>query len=277
MLALIFKTLVSTFGCLCGLLILRQRNLTALPEQRFLQLILGLQLIPAIGFFIVVYVILHQDVTSDVPAYYVPAARSVLDGKIPFLDFTSSYAPLFPYIGAALLSVWNSGKSFALFAMLLNVPTLLLWHSVAKAHFDVRTARETSVLFAASGHVMVQALTGSNQAWLAVAIAGSALLSLRGRDFAAGFVQSLALCSVKFLALLFWPVQWMLAPAKSRWVAGAVVLAALVYGGLAVRGADLLYPLRREAELTSSANLPYFLELFTGSGPSGNRLFDALT
>jgi hypothetical protein len=277
MLALAFKAIVAIFASLCGLAVLRLPHLYDMPEKRFQLLAAGLQLIPTLGLFVALYVVGHQDVTADVPAYYVPAARSVLQGQIPLRDFLLSYGPLFPYVGAALLSIWNSGKAFALFAVLINVATLLMWHSVARSQFDARTARQTSVLFAASGQVMVQALLGTNQAWVAAAIAGSALSIVRGRDFSSGFLQGVSLCAVKFLGLLFWPVLWMLSSSRARWLSGAVALSVLVYGAFAFNGVDLLYPLRHEGELISSANLPYFLELLSGSTPFANRLFDLLT
>jgi hypothetical protein len=275
--AIAFKVLIAMATSAGGAWVLRFRGLSELSERRFIAVILALQLIPALGLFAALYVVGHQQVTSDVPAYYVPAAQAVLSGQVPFRDFTLSYAPLFPYVGAMLLSVWNSGKAFALLAILLNASTLLLWHAAAKASFNQSTARAASVLYAASGQVLVQALLGTNQAWIAAALAGSALLLIRGRSFGAGLIQALAACAVKFLALLFWPVLWIFAPQRMKWVAGAVLLSVVVYGTFASGGADLLYPLRHEGELTSSANLPYMLEPLLGRDSHfAYRLFDVL-
>jgi hypothetical protein len=277
MIAIAFKVLVAMATSACGAWVLHFRGLDELSERRFISLILALQLIPALGLFAALYVAGHQQVTSDVPAYYVPAAQAVLAGQVPFRDFTLSYAPLFPYVGAMLLFVWNSSKAFALFAILLNAGTLLLWHAAAKAGFSQGTARAASVLYAASGQVLVQALLGTNQAWIAAALAGSALLLIRGRSFGAGLIQALAACAVKFLALLFWPVLWIFAPQRTRWAGGAVLLSIVVYGAFASGGADLLYPLRHEGELTSSANLPYMLEPLLGHDSHfAYRLFDGL-
>jgi hypothetical protein len=277
MIAIAFKVLVAMATSACGAWVLSFRGLGELSERRFISVILALQLIPALGLFAALYVAGHQQVTSDVPAYYVPAAQAVMAGQVPFRDFTLSYAPLFPYVGAMLLFVWNSSKAFALFAILLNAGTLLLWHAAAKASFSQSTARASSVLYAASGQVLVQALLGTNQAWIAAALAGSALLLIRGRSFSAGLIQALAACAVKFLALLFWPVLWIFAPQRTRWVGGAALLSIGVYGAFASGGADLLYPLRHEGELTSSANLPYILEPLLGRDSHfAYRLFDGL-
>jgi hypothetical protein len=264
MIAIVFKVLVAAAAGLMGAWVLRYRGLDTLSESRFVTLALGVQLVPAIGLFLALYVVGHQEPTSDVPAYYVPAARAVLAGQVPFRDFTLSYAPLFPYVGAALLSVWNSGKAFAVFAIVMNTATLLCWHATASTILDRRTAREASVLFAASGHVLIQALLGTNQTWIAAALAASVLLLVRGHSISAGFVQGIALSAVKFLVLLFWPVVWMSAPRRLSWLGGALVLSVAVYGAFAVNSADLLYPLRHEGELISSANLPYLLEPLLG-------------
>jgi hypothetical protein len=275
--AIAFKVLAAMAASAGGAWVLHFRGLGEMPERRFIAIIVALQLVPALGLFAALYVVGHQQVTSDVPAYYVPAAQAVLAGQVPFRDFTLSYAPLFPYVGAMLLSVWNSSKAFALLAILLNAGTLLLWHAAAKASFNQSTARAASVLYAASGQVLVQALLGTNQAWIAAALAGSALLLTRGRSFGAGLLQGLAVCAVKFLALLFWPVLWIFAPQRMRWLGGAALLSVVVYGAFASGGADLLYPLRHEGELTSSANLPYMLEPLLGRDSHfAYRLFDGL-
>lgn len=275
--AIAFKVFVTAAMCVCGAWVLGMRRLSEVSEPRFISIILGLQLLPAVGLFVALYIVGIQQVTSDVPAYYIPPARAALAGQVPLRDFVLSYAPLFAYVGALLLALWNSGKVFALFAIVLNAVTLLLWHAAARASFDQRTAREAAVLYAASGQVLVQALLGTNQAWIAAALAGSALLLIRERSFGAGLIQGLALSAVKFLAVLFWPACWIFAPQRMKWLGGAVLLSVAVYGAFALVGADLLYPLRHEGALNSSANLPYILEpLLGGDSHLAYRLFDGL-
>jgi len=277
MIAIAFKVVVAVATALLGGCALRTRAVQNLPEGHFLCAVLALQLVPALGLFVALYVVGHQDVTSDVPTFYLPNGRAVLAGRVPYRDFPLSYAPLFPYVGAALLSLWNSTKVFALFAILLNAVALVLWHAAAVASFDRQTARISSVLYASSGHVLVQALLGTNQVWIAAALAASTLLLVRGRSIASGFVQALALCTVKVLSLLFWPVLWIMAPHRGRWLGGALLFSAIVYGAFAAGGADLLIPLRRESNLISSGNLPYVLESL--SGPLGSfspRVFDSI-
>jgi hypothetical protein len=276
MIAIAFKALVAVTAALLGAWMLRSKDLEAVSEANFLRRVVALQLVPTLALFVALYVVGHEQVTSDVPSYYLPAARAVLAGQVPFRDFSSSYAPLFGYVGAGLVSLWNSGKVFALFDCLLNALSLVLWHSCASALVARREARQSSVLFAASGHMMIQALLGTNQIWIAAALAGSAALAARDRESAAGAVQAVSLATTKFLVLLLWPALWICAPRRMRWLGSALLVSAAVYGVFAGAGADLLEPLRREGELISSGNLPYVLELAFGMGSRrGNLVFDA--
>jgi hypothetical protein len=169
---------------------------------------------------------------------------------------------------------------FALFGIVLNAATLLLWHQTAKACLDQRTVRQTTVLYASSGHVVVQALLGTNQVWIGFGLAASALLMVTDRSLAAGLVQAATACTTKVLAQLFWPVLWIFAPHRLSWLLGAVVPTAAVYAGFAAlsSGEGLLYPLRHESGLISSGNLPYLLDLVLGANIHTERLVvDALT
>jgi len=275
----ILKVMIALATGLLGAWTLRPRVMER-PEGSFLRWAVGLQVIPSLALFMALYVLGHQEPTSDVPGYYLPAARAVLDGQVPFRDFTSSYAPLFPYVGAALVSFWDSGKMFALFDIVLNAATLLLWHQTAKACLDQRTGRQTTVLYASSGHVVVQALLGTNQAWIGFGLAASALLIAGDRSFAAGLAQAAAACATKFLAHLFWPVLWIFAPHRFSWLLGAAVPTVAVYAGFAAlsTGEGLLYPLRYESGKVSSGNLPYLLDLVLGANIRTERVVvDLLT
>lgn len=279
MIIVLFKILLALGDGLLGLWVLRTRTMD-LPESSFVRRAVALQVIPALLLFIGLYVLGHQAPTSDVPGFYVPAARSVLAGQVPFRDFTLSYAPLFAYVGAALVFFWNSGKVFALFSLGLNAVTLVLWHSTATTLFDRATARHSTILFATSGHVLIQGLLGTNQTWIGTAVAASALLIARDRSTAAGLVQAAAACTTKVLAHLFWPVLWMFARRRAGFVLGAALPTIAIYAAFVALGAGpgLLYPLQHEGELISSGNIPYLLDLVLGGSGGAERLIvDSLT
>ena len=281
MTAIAFKVFVAVACGLLGARLLKSPALDGWSERGFIWRIAALQLALGLGLFAALYVLGNAQITSDVPAYYLPAARSALSGKLAYRDFSTSYSPLFPYLGACLVALWNSGKVFALFAILVGVVALLLWHLAAHACFGRELARRASVLYATSGHVLVQSLLGTNQIWIACLLGGSVLLLVRGRELGSGVTQALALCATKFLAVLFWPMLWIGAARRGRWLGGAALLSGLCFALFAACGADPLEPLHAEGDLISSGNLPYLLGPVTLLGGASRqlvlRLFDGAT
>jgi hypothetical protein len=116
------------------------------------------------------------------------------------------------------------------------------------------------VLYATSGHLLIQSLLGTNQLWISALLGASVLLLVTRRELGSGLAQALAICTTKFLAALFWPVLWISSARRARWAGAALVASAAVYAAFALAGADLVYPLRHEDGLTSPGNLPYLLE-----------------
>jgi hypothetical protein len=275
--AILFKAAVPLITAILGAWALKSPWFMGSPSRIFVIRAVLLQQLPTLCLFVLLYVVVGQDVTSDVPAYYLPAARAVLGGQLPYRDFPTSYAPLFPYIGAAIVALWNSAKVFVLFAMLVNGIALVLWHTVAVALMKPYSARICTVLYASCGHVTVQVLLGTNQIWIAAALAGSTLLLMRDHDVKSGLVQALSLCVTKFLALLFWPILWVCAPSRTRWLLGALLLPALVFGAVALAGGDILYPFRHEGDLITSGNLPYLLGPVLHTAVVDQRFIDVTT
>jgi hypothetical protein len=277
MMLILFKLVLAVGDGLLGIWVLRTGALDKWAEGPFLRRMTALQVLPAAALFIGFYLIGHQEVTSDVPGYYLPAAHSVLAGKLPFRDFMTSYAPLFPYLGAALVWIWDSGKMFALFSILANAAALVLWHRMASLSLERQTARQSTLLFATSGHVLQQTLLGTNQTWIGAALAASALLIVMDRPAASGLLQTIAASTTKILALLFWPAMWMCARHRWRWLAAAVLPALTLYAAFAAVGADILYPLRAEGALITSGNLPYVLDpLLNATGAAKKTICDAV-
>jgi hypothetical protein len=272
-----FKVLVAIITALLGGWLARHPVVTGASAQRFLGLALSLQVLPAVVLFIALYLAAGQGVPSDVPSYYVPAGHAALSEQLPYRDFDLSYGPLFAYVGAGLLALWDADQSFVLFGIALNAVTLVLWHQVALRCTSLARARHATLLYASSGHVLLQTLLGTNQIWVAAALAGSALLIVRNHSGASGVVQAVSISATKLLTLLFWPLLWLCAPRRGRWLLGAVLPSAGVFALFTLLGADILVPLRRESGLISSGNLPYLLEPLSASLGSGAYLaYDVL-
>jgi hypothetical protein len=277
MMLIVFKLVLALGDGLLGVWVLRNGAFERWAEGPFLGRIAALQVIPAVALFVGLYLIGHQEVTSDVPGYYLPAAHAVLEGKVPFRDFMLSYAPLFPYVGAALVWMWDSGKVFALFSILVNAVALILWHRMASTCLERRTARQSTVLFATSGHLLLQTLLGTNQIWIGAALAASASLIVMERPAASGLLQAVAAGTIKILALLFWPALWICARHRWRWLAAALCPVVALYGIFAAAGGDIFYPLRFEGELITSGNLPYVLDpLLSADAATKKAVSDAV-
>jgi hypothetical protein len=273
---ILFKLALAIGDGLLGAWLLRTGALEEWAEGPFLRRMTALQVIPALVLFVGLYVLGRQEVPSDVPGYYLPAAHAALAGKLPFRDFTSSYAPLFPYVGGALAWIWDSGKVFALFSILANAVALILWHRMAGVCVDRQKARQSTLLFATSGHLLYQTMLGTNQTWIGAALAASALWVVTDRAAASGSLQAVAACATKILVLLFWPALWMCARHRWRWLAAALLPAAALYAAFAAAGADVLYPFRAEGGLITSGNLPYVLDpLLSATGAAKRILCDA--
>jgi hypothetical protein len=264
--AVLLKIAIVTIAGLAGVWALCSERFRPASALVFLRRVLTLQVLLSLSWFVALYVVGGQEVTSDVPGYYLPEARAVLAGQLPYRDFAESYAPLFPYLGAGLLSLWNSGKVFVLCDIVLGALTLWCWHRAMCATLGETIARQSSILYATSGQVLVQVLLGTNQAWVAAALAASALLLARNADARSGLVQSLALASTKFLVLLFWPALSICAVRRGRWLLGAMLFGLIVYGAFAATGANPLSAVQRESGQFSSGNLPYLLQGLLGQG-----------
>jgi hypothetical protein len=274
---ILFKLVLAIADGLLGVWMLRIGAMDRWSDGQFLRRMVALQIVPALALFVGLYLLGHQEVPSDVPAYYLPAAHAVLAGKLPFRDFTVSYAPLFPYVGGALAWMWNSGKMFALFSILVNAVSLVLWHRTGEVCLDRQTARQSTLLFATSGNMLLQSLLGTNQTWIGAALAASALLIVVDRPVGSGLLQALSAVTTKVLALLFWPVLWICARHRWRWLAAALVPTLGLYAAFAAMGADIFYPLRFEGGLTTSGNLPYVIDpLLSMAGPAKRLVFDAV-
>jgi hypothetical protein len=87
-------------------------------------------------------------------------------------------------------------------------------------------------------------------------------LLLRRRETVSGLLLAATVVAVKFLALLFVPVLVLTARRRGAWTAGlAMGLIAVIAVGF-VLSADLMAPVRTEAPLYTSGNVPFVLGVF---------------
>jgi hypothetical protein len=120
--------------------------------------------------FISLFIILGFSAQSDVTVYYTQA-KAVRAGLVPYRDFPLSYAPLFPYINAAAVAVWDSPKSIVLLAVLFELAAFPLWLSISNMLFSEREARLATLLYVTSPVPIVNVcVAGQNQVWVMLAL-----------------------------------------------------------------------------------------------------------
>jgi len=264
--SLMGRLIVIFFGVLSFLIGFRYRKeIENLSDQSFQKYFWKYWGISRLGIFILFYLVLQWEVTGDVIGYYYPQAQAVLSGQHIYQDFPSSYAPLFPYILASIIQLFNDPISIVFLAILAEGLTLKCWYHSGPFLIKENKFRLASLLYLTAPLVILNvAVNGQNQVWIAAFMAVSVLLVLKEKDFLAGLAFSGALIAVKFLALLFLPVLFFLAKDRIKWSAGFLLLPILVYGFLIIQGQDILVPLKAESVLTSAGNIPYIVTSFLG-------------
>lgn len=239
--------------------------LNRLPSKSFANCMLAATLLTRLTIFVLLYLVLGYEVPSDVPAAYYPEAKAALAGKLVYRDFFSTYAPLFPYICAIPVMLWNSTKSVVLFAILVEAIAIPLWLRVLAVEFSEQVVRIAAILYTFSPLLIsTVAMAGQNHVWISPFLAVAIWFLQKKRDTLGGVAFGLCLVSTKFLAIIFLPVTFLFASRKTRFLSGFAVIVGTLYGALFIKGADILAPLKfqRSVGQESSGNLPYLASLF---------------
>jgi hypothetical protein len=259
---LLGKIALSLVACALTVLLLRKRPFDGLSPRAFTLASVSVLSAARLLLYSLVFLVLRIEAQSDVLTYY-DLAKHVLSGEVPYRDFFNGYAPLFPYLAAIPVRLWDSPKSIVLFSVLLEIASLPFWLAVSRRFFDEARTRTASVLYIFNPFLFVAVpLAGQNNVWLSFALAVSLYLLSSGRSVAAGLMFGAGVVAVKFLSLLHAPV---LCIGSSRRVSFAIAFAALpalIYGYLFMNGISVLASLRYHATDSSSGNIPYLLTLF---------------
>ena len=255
---ILFKLAIGLGGLACFALLRRQTDGSGTTAGAFLRSCVILWLITRVDLFLTVFVFAGYEVTSDVPTYYYEPAKCVLAGQLPYRDFSTSYGPLFPYVAAAAVSVWDSPKAILLLAMAFEAGALLLWRRVAERTLPTETVRMGMLLYLCNPVAILNvAVAGQNQVWVSCLLAAAFALTLLRRDWLAGFLIGVSVVAVKLLGLMFVPYWWLVSRARRQFSFGLVLALALGLLPFWFAGADILRPLKLEGALTTSGNLPF--------------------
>src|SRR5260221_8814511 len=107
---ILFKAVLVLVITFLGIQALRSPTLAAMPERAFIRRALALQLLPALALFMGLYVFGNQQVPSDVPTFYLPAARAVMAGQRSPKCVSVLDSPPLSYFGRPILVAWGIGE-----------------------------------------------------------------------------------------------------------------------------------------------------------------------
>lgn len=233
------------------------RAIANLHVRRFDQLFLATFALIRIALFVVVFFVLHQHPHADLPAVYVPEAHAVLHGSVPYRDFKSSYAPLNPYLDAALLKIRDTPLSILCFQIACEIASVPFVLGFFRRFLSEWSVRKAALLYMVQPVVLWgTCVDGKNHACIALLLA-IALYAVARREVLSGIACGLSFTVVKILPLMFLPALFMAASKRVIWLVSALAIPVLVYGGFALARIDVTVPLRAEGDLITAGNVPY--------------------
>jgi hypothetical protein len=184
--------------------------------------------------FVLVYLLLGYGAKSDVLMFY-DWAQMAKSGAIVYKEFPSPYGPLFSYITALPLFIWNAPE--ALILLMILVECLAVWLTykyilpTAQSHYYV-------VLYLLLPSTIVLSVLGGQEdvwIWLLFVLSILAYTSKKS-DLALGIGMGVALVVTKVLFVLLLPFSFFWVKNKIKFVLGLLLvgiptLAILYYVG----------------------------------------------
>lgn len=207
---------------------------------------LGLTFLATRLLFMAFIVLALGHVSLDLSTYFQAQGDAVRQGGLPYRDFTTSYAPLFPYLMALPTAFRGEVVPLFLFFIACDGLTLVLLMALARARGAAAVG--AAWLYAAAPvtwYFLVR--YGQDEALSAAFLAGACLLMARRREGWAAFVLALGFAATKFTFGLFVPPFFIVArrPLRFALVAGLTVAAA--FAPFVLAGAPVLRPLTGES------------------------------
>ncbi|HEY2469852.1 MAG TPA: hypothetical protein VGI45_18680 [Terracidiphilus sp.] len=240
------------------------KPVAAWTDQQFDRILFGVYGASHFLLFFTAFFVLHQKPWTDIIAFYVPQAHSVMHGLVPYRDFDSSYAPLNPYIDALVLRLHDSALSILAFQILCDLLSVPFWTRFLRRYMNEATVRKAALLYLVQPLVFYEiCIDGKNQGLISLLL-GISFWAVARREILSGFSVSLTWILVKILPIMFVPALFIGARKRIRWMMAAAVPSLIVYGAFVLKGADVTEGLRKEGNMITPQNLPYLFGALTG-------------
>ena len=212
-----------------------------------------------IGLFLVIFVVFKINPQSDVTVYY-DEGRAALNGAVPLVSIQTAYGPLFDYIVAAIILVWNSTAALVLVAVVVEICSLPIWMRLARSAFTEAETRVASALYVLNPlAISTVVIAGQNHVGLSLLLAASLIALMRDRNVLSGMWLGLSAILISFFSLLFAPILFLKSSQRTAWILSFLMFPIAGYGFVMALGANPLKQVAFHAYDTSSGNLPYLL------------------
>ncbi len=194
---------------------------------------------------------------SDAALYYFPQVQKVLAGKIPYIDFQTSYSIFFPFFFAPFVAIWHSVGAIVFVMVVIEslMMALYLWFGY-KSGISIRW--HVAFLYTFCPISVYWIMTGYNSIIIAFIALTALVLAEYNKDYFSGIIMAFGFLITKFLIVLTLPAVIFIRNKNLLKRILPLLLLTLILLVLMITGIDFLYPLKHEATRSTNGNL-FFL------------------
>lgn len=171
--------------------------------------------------FLIIYVILDFSARSDVRMFYDSALGALKLGFV-YRDFETAYSPIFPYLTALPLLIWNSAKAIVLEMVL--VEGIILWFTYKYYKNSLGNYYLLLYLMLPAPFVF-SILGGQEDIWMWAFVLWTCFILRKNSNWLlAGIIMGLGLLTTKALLVLYLPALFIFAKKPWQFMLGLLIV-----------------------------------------------------